>query len=105
MSGVAKPDRLIAPVGLVMATDVVPVMTPGPLMPPEPAAVNVTTAPVRAAPTDIGLLVPVLTKDSAPPLALMLLVVVMPPLPESIRLKPPVPAVDAPFPVNATESV
>jgi hypothetical protein len=103
--GVASPDKLIAPVGLVIETDVVPVIVLKPLIPPEPVAVSAIAVPVRAPPIDIELFVPVSIKDNAPPVALMLLVVVMPPLAESVRLNPPVPAVDAPLPVNATESV
>ena len=103
--GVARFARLIAPAGLVMMTAVVPVMVPEPVMPPDPVAVNVIVVPLRAAPTLMGLFVPVVISESVPPVALMELVVVMPPVAESVRLNPPVPAVEAPLPVRATESV
>ena len=47
MFGVARFDRFIAPVGLVITTAVVPVMVPAPLMPPVPVAVRVTVVPLR----------------------------------------------------------
>ena len=95
---------MIAPVGLVITTAVVPVMVPAPVMPPVPVAVKVTVVPLRAAPTLIGLFDPVSMSESVPPVALMELVVVMPPAAESVRLNPPSPAVDAPLPVRAMES-
>ena len=104
MLGVARLARLIAPDGLVIKTAVVPVMVPAPVMPPVPVAVKVTVVPLRAPPTAMGLFVPVLMRESVPPVALMELVVVMPPAAESVRLNPPRPAVDAPLPVRATES-
>jgi hypothetical protein len=103
--GVARPARLIEPNGLVIATDVVPVITPAPVMPPVPVAVRVIAVPLSAAPMLKGLFAPVLISASVPPVALMELVVAMPPAAESVRLKPPRPAVDAPLLVRATESV
>ena len=67
-------------------------------------AVNVTVVPLRAPPTLMGLFEPVSISDSVPPVALMELVVVMPPAAESVRLNPPRPAVETPLPVRATES-
>src|SRR5579872_1111203 len=104
MFGVASPDKLIAPVGLLITTDVVPVIVLEPLILPEPVAVNVTVVPLTAAPTDMGLFVPDPIKDNVPPLVIEL-VVVIPALAESVRLNPPVPAVETPLPVSAVKSV
>ena len=101
----ARFARFIEPSGLVIITAVVPVMMPAPVMPPVPVAVSVTVVPLRAPPILKGLFAPVLINDSVPPVALMELVVVMPPAAESVRLNPPVPAVEVPLPVRATESV
>ena len=105
MFGVARFDKLIAPDGLVMATEVVPVTRPLPEILPEPVAVKVTVLPVSAEPTTIELLLPVSINERAEPVAFIELVVEMPPLAESVRLNPPVPAVEEPLPVSATESV
>ena len=100
----ARFARLIAPDGLVITTAVVPVMTPAPVIPPDPVAVKVTVVPLSAPPTLMGLFRPVSISERVPPVALIELVVAMPPAAESVRLKPPRPAVDAPLPVRATES-
>ena len=96
---------MIEPNGLFIATEVVPVMTPAPVIPPVPVAVNVIAEPLRAPPILKGLLVPVLMSESAAPVALIELVIAMPPLAVLVRLNPPRPAVDTPLPVSATEFV
>jgi len=103
--GVAKPDRLIEPNGLFIATEVVPVMTPAPVIPPVPVAVNVIAEPLRAPPILKGLFVPVFISDRVPPVAVIEFVIAMPPLAVLVRLNPPKPAVEAPLPVSAMEFV
>ena len=102
----AKPDKLIAPDGLVIITLVVPVTVAVPLILPLPVAVNVTIVPLSAPPLprDIGLLLPEFINESVPP-DVTLLPRVIPPSAVSVKLKPPVPAVDVPLPFNATEFV
>jgi len=74
-------------------------------MAPAPTAVRVTVVPLRAPPTVIGAAARVSVNFRVPPVALMAALVVMPPAAESVRLKPPVPMVDAPFEVRACVSV
>lgn len=58
--------RLIAPSGLVMLTDIEPVINPEPLIPPLPVAVSATVVPVRAARLMAGPVVAVLEMEAVP---------------------------------------
>ena len=85
-------------------TEVEPFTVPEPLIAPDPVGVSVTAVPAIATPvpTVMGLFVPVLIKASVV-VAVILLVVAMPPFADSVRLI--VEPVEIPFPVNAVESV
>lgn len=93
-----------AAVPLPSVTELEPLTVPDPLMAPAPVGVSVIAVPAKVTPvpTVIGLFVPVLTKASVV-VAVILLVVAIPPLAESVRLM--VEPVEVPFPVNARESV
>ena len=91
-------------VPLPRVTEVEPLTVPAPLIAPDPVGVSATIVPANVAPvpTVIGLLVPVSIKASVV-VAVMLLVVAIPPLAESVRLI--VEPLEIPLPVNAVESV
>lgn len=79
-------------------------------MPPVPFAVRVTLVPEREPPIDSPLPVPepLATRLSEPPDVMLLVVAMALPLlvfAESVKLKPPVPAVEVPLPVTAWVSV
>src|SRR5205814_3342389 len=78
--GVARFARLIAPVGLVMATDVVPVIVPAPLIPPADRKSTRLNSRHLGTSYPIFRSIPIFTRDSVPPVALIAFVVVMPPL-------------------------
>ena len=100
-------DEPILPEPLVNKTvfapiDIVPAVC---VIVPVPVAVRVTVVPDRFAPSEMGLFVPVLIRLIGPPDTVIVLVVAMPPEAESIKLKPPLPAVDTPLAVSAVVSV
>ena len=103
--GVAVLIEPILPEPVLIDTDVDPVTVPEPVIVPVPSAVSVTTVPLSAAPTTIGLLVAVVSINDSAPAVVTDPLVVMPPLAVSVKLNPPEPAVDTPLPVKAVESV
>ena len=103
MLGVAR-ARFTTPLGDVISTEVLPVTKPAPLIPPEVVVCSVMVVPVSAAPTVMALAALESINESGAPAALIAAVNAMAP-PLSVRLNPPVPMVDAPFPVIAVESV
>src|SRR6202166_3393756 len=103
--GVAVLILPMLPEPVLIDTDVEPVTVPAPVIVPVPSAVNVTTVPLRAAPTTIGLFVAVVSINDSAPAVVIDPLVVMPPLAVSVKLNPPEPAVDVPLPVRAVVSV
>jgi hypothetical protein len=102
---VARLETVIAPEGLVIRTELAD-MSPAPLILPAPAVLRFTVFPLRAPPTTIGLPAELLIKASVAPAPTVIEpVVLMPPELESVRLNPPVPAVEAPLTVRAALSV
>lgn len=91
-------------VALPSVTEVEPFTVPDPLMVPDPVGVSVTAVPdnVTPVPTVIGLFVPELIKESVE-VAVMLLLVTIPPAAESVKLI--VDPVEAPLDVIAVVSV
>src|SRR6202166_4046108 len=103
--GVAVLILPMLPEPVLIDTDVEPVTVPAPVIVPVPSAVNVTTVPLRAAPTTIGLLVAVVSINDSAPAVVIDPLVVLPPPSVSVKLNPPEPAVDVPLPVSAVVSV
>ncbi len=95
----------ISPEPVLIDTDVDPVTVPAPVIVPVPNAVSVTTVPLSAAPTAIGLFVAVVSINDSAPAVVIDPLVVMPPLAVSVKLNPPEPAVDVPLLASAVESV
>ena len=97
-AGVAKVKGPMAAEPLAKAMEVVPVTKPLSVMVPVPVAVIVSTVPETLALMAMGPLSPVSINERAP-IAVMVLVMVMPPAAESVKLKAA--PVEAPLPVIA----
>ena len=96
--GVAVLIEPMLPEPVLIDTDVEPVTVPEPVIVPVPSAVSVTTVPLSAAPTTIGLFVAVVSINDSAPAVVIDPLVVMPPAAVSVKLNPPEPAVDVPLP-------
>ena len=103
--GVAVLIEPMLPEPVLIDTDVEPVTVPDPVIVPVPNAVSVTTVPLSAAPTTIGLFVAVVSINDSASAVVTDPLVVMPPAAVSVKLKPPEPAVDVPLPASAVVSV
>ena len=101
-TGAANVKGPMAAEPLARTREVVPFTEPVAVMVPEPVAVNVSTVPDTLALMAIGLFVPVSINERAP-VAVIVLVTVIPPAADSVKLKTA--AVEAPLPVSACVSV